>query len=50
MSLCSPLKFGICDICNMFCIILIQCFTQNLLIYYVNSVQYDHLITVETII
>ena len=38
MSLCSPLKFGICDIYNMFCTILIQYFTQNLFIFTVFSV------------
>ena len=40
MSLCAQLKFGICD----------TCFIQNLFIFYVNSVWYDRLITVETII
>ena len=40
MSLCSPLKFGICDIY----------FTQHLFIFYVSSIQYDRLITTETII
>ena len=50
MSLCSPLKFGICDIYNMFCVIHIQYFTQNLFTLYVNSIQYDHLIRVEAII
>ena len=50
MLLWSPLKFGICDLCNTFCAIPIQDFTQNLFIFYVNSVQYDQLITVETII
>ena len=37
MSLCSPLKFGICNIYNMFCTILIQYFTQNLFIFTVFS-------------
>ena len=37
MSLCSPLKFGICDIYNMFCTILIQYFTQNLFMFTVFS-------------
>ena len=50
MSLCSPLKFDNWDIYNMFCAILIQYFSQNLFTSYVNSIQYDHLITVETII
>ena len=50
MSLFSPMKFSICDICNMFCEILIQYFTQNLFIFYVNYIQYDHWITIETII
>ena len=50
MLLCSPLKFGICDVYNMFCTILIQYFTHNLFIFYVNSVHYDHLVTIETII
>ena len=40
MSLCARLKFGICDIY----------FTQNLFIFYVNSIWYDRLITAETII
>ena len=39
-SLCTRLKFGICDIY----------FTQNLFIFYVNSVWYNRLITAETII
>ena len=34
----------------VFEIFLIQYFTQNLFIFYVNSIQYNHLITVETII
>ena len=50
MSLCSALKFGICDIYSMFYAILIQHLMQNLLRFYVNSIQYHHLITVETII
>ena len=40
MSLCAPLKFGICG----------RYFTQNLFIFYVNSIPYDRLITAETII
>ena len=40
MSLSAWLKFGICDIY----------FTQNLFIFYVNSMWYDRLITDETII
>ena len=38
--LCTRLKFGICDIY----------FTQNLFIFYVNSIWYNRLITAETII
>ena len=49
VSLCSTLKFGICDICNIFCVILIQYFSQNLFKFYVNAIQYVHLITIETI-
>ena len=40
MSLCARLKTGICDIY----------FTQNLFIFYVNSIWYNRLITAETII
>ena len=40
MSLCARLKFGIRDIY----------FTQNLFIFYINSIWYDPLITAETII
>ena len=40
MLLCAPLKFGICDIY----------FTQNLFIFYINSIWYDRLITAEAII
>ena len=40
MSLCARLKTGICDIY----------FTQNLFIFYVNSIWYDRLIIAETII
>ena len=40
MSLCVPLKFGICD----------MYFTQNLFIFHVNSIWYDRLIRAETII
>ena len=47
MSPCSTLKFSICDICNLFCAILVQHFTHSLFRLYVNSIQYDHLITVE---
>ena len=50
MSLCAPLKFGICDIYNLFCAILMQHFTQNLFIFYVNSIRWYHLITAEAII
>ena len=50
MSLCSTLKFGICDIYSKFYAILIQHFMKNLLRFYVNSIQYHHLITIETII
>ena len=39
MSLCARLKFGICD----------KYFTQNLFIFYVNSIWYDRLITAKTI-
>ena len=50
MSLCAPLKFGICDIYNLFCVILMQYFAQNLFIFYVNSIRCYHLITAEAII
>ena len=50
MSLCFPLKLSICDIYNIFFTILIQCFTQNLFMFNVNFIQYDHLITVEATI
>ena len=45
-----PCTYGICVIYNMFCAILIQYFTQNLFIVYVNSIHYVHFITVETMI
>ena len=48
MSLCFTLKFSICDIYSMFRAIIIQIFAQNLLRFYVNFIQYDQLITVET--
>ena len=47
VSLCSPLKFGICDIYNTFCVILIPYFLQNVFKLSVNPVRYVHLITVE---
>ena len=47
MSLSSTMKFSTCDIYNMFCAVLIQYFTHKI---YVNFIQYDHLITVETIV
>ena len=40
MSLCAPFKFGICRIY----------FTQNVFIFYVNSIRYDRMITAETVI
>ena len=48
MLLCPPFKVSICD--NTFCAIPIQYFTQNSFIFYVGSIQHDHLITDETII
>ena len=50
VSLCSPLKVGIYEIYNIFCVILVQYFTQNSFLFYTSSIQYDHLITVEKII
>ena len=49
VSPCSTLKCGICGICKIFCVILMQYFTQNLLKFYLNAIQYVHLITIETI-
>ena len=48
--LCFPIKFGISDAYNTFFSVLIQYFTQFFLILYINSIVYDHLIDVETII
>ena len=50
MSLWAPLKFGIFYVFKMFCAILMQWFTQNLFIFYLNFIRYDRLVTVETII
>ena len=50
MSLCPTSKFSVCDTYNMFCAVVIEYFTQNLFKFYLNSIQYDRLITVETII
>ena len=33
MSLCSPFKFGICDIYNMFYAVLMQYFTKKLFLH-----------------
>ena len=52
MSLCSPLRFGICDLYNMFCVVPIQYFYRKfvyILLFYVNSLHYDNCITVETV-
>ena len=43
MSLCSPLKFGICDISYTI-------FYTKFNIFYINSIQQDHFITVEKVI
>ena len=48
--LCFPIKFGISDANNTFFSILLQYFTQFFFIFYINSIVYDHLIDVETII
>ena len=50
MSLYFLMRFVFFDIYNMFCAIFIQYFTQNLFIFYVNSIQYEHLITDDAII
>ena len=50
MSLCSPLKFSICDICHMFCAILVDLYYTKFI--YILSKFYTvrYLITDETII
>ena len=50
MLLCSQLKFGICDIYNIFYAVLTLYFAKNLFMFYVNFIQCDHLITGRTII
>ena len=50
MSLCSPLKFSICDICHMFCAILADLYYTKFIYILGKFYAVDHLITDETII